>query len=88
MTVLWCFYYFVCVALLSVLLTLSTKIPTLGLLVEWHLPVFNTGVTTKLRPTNSVIYGTFRYTQATRCCASYILLNRLGLGINSEFLCH
>ena len=42
----------------------------------------------KMRPTNSVIYGTLRYTvQAIRCCASYILLNRLGLGINSEFLC-
>ena len=37
----------------------------------------------KMRPTNSVIYGTLRYTlQAIRCCASYILLNRLGLGIN------
>ena len=47
------------------------------------------GVTTKMPPTNSVIYGTLRYTlQAIRCCASYILLNRLGLGINSEFLCH
>ena len=37
-----------------------------------------------MRPTNSVIYGILRYTlQAIRCCAS---LNRLGLGINSEFL--
>ena len=43
----------------------------------------------KMRPTNSVIYETLRYTlQAIHCCASYILLNRLGLGINSEFLCH
>ena len=43
----------------------------------------------KMRPTNSVIYGTLRNTlQAIRYCASYILLNRLGLGINSEFLCH
>ena len=34
-------------------------------------------------PTNSVIYGTLTDTlQAIRCCASYILLNRLGLGIN------
>ena len=42
----------------------------------------------KIRPTK-LIYGTLRYTlQAIRCCASYILLNRLGLGINSEFLCH
>ena len=41
---------------------------------------------TKKQPTNSVIYGTLRYTlQAIRCCASYILLNRLGLDINSEF---
>ena len=45
--------------------------------------------TTKRRPTNSVIYGTLRYTlQAIRCCASYNLLNGLGLGINWEFLCH
>ena len=30
---------------------------------------------------------TLRYTlQLVRCCASYILLNRLGLGINLEFL--
>ena len=37
----------------------------------------------KMRPANSVIYGTFRYTlKAIRCCASYILLKRLGLGIN------
>ena len=43
----------------------------------------------KLRPTNSVTYGTLRYNlQAIHCCASYILLNRLGLGINSEFLGH
>ena len=36
-----------------------------------------------MRPTNSVIYGTLRYTlQAIRCCASYILLSRLGIGIN------
>ena len=43
----------------------------------------------KKRPTNSVIYGTLRCTlQAIRCCASYILLNWLGLGINSELLCH
>ena len=36
-----------------------------------------------MRPTNSVIYGTLRYTlQAICCCASYILLSRLGLGIN------
>ena len=43
----------------------------------------HSGVTTKMRPTNSVIYGTLRYTlQAIRCCASYNLLNRLGLGIN------
>ena len=47
------------------------------------------GVPTKMRPRNNVMYGTLRYTlQAIRCCASYILLNRLGLGINSEFLCH
>ena len=40
-----------------------------------------------VRPTNSVIYGTVRYTlQAIRCCASYVLLNRLGLGINSKFV--
>ena len=42
----------------------------------------------KMRPANSVTYryGTLRYTlQAIHCCASYILLNRLGLGINSEF---
>ena len=39
-----------------------------------------------MRPTNSVIYGTLRYTlQAICCCASYILLNRLWLVINSEF---
>ena len=41
-----------------------------------------------MRPTNIMIYayGTLRYTlQAIRCCASYILLNRLGYGINSEF---
>ena len=32
------------------------------------------------------MYGTSRYTlQAIRCCASYNLLNRLGLDINSEF---
>ena len=43
----------------------------------------------KMGPRNSVIYGTLRYTlQAIPCCASCILLNRLGLGINSEFLCH
>ena len=37
----------------------------------------------KMRPTNSVIYGTLRYTlQAIRCCVSYILLSRLGLVIN------
>ena len=30
-----------------------------------------TGVKPKMRPTNSVIYGTSRYTlQAIRCCAS------------------
>ena len=39
-----------------------------------------------MRPTNSVIYGTVGYTlQAIRCCASYILLNRLGLGIIRSF---
>ena len=42
-----------------------------------------TGVTTKMGPTNSVIYRILRHTlKAIRCCASYILLNRLGLGIN------
>ena len=36
----------------------------------------------KMGPRNSVIYGTLRYTlQAIPCCASCILLNRLGLGI-------
>ena len=35
-----------------------------------------------MRPTNSVIYGILRYTlQAIRCCASYILLKGLGLGL-------
>ena len=34
----------------------------------------------------NVIYGTLSYSlQAIRCCASNILLNRLGLGNNSEF---
>ena len=43
----------------------------------------------KMRPTNSMIYETLRYTlKAIRCCASYIVLNSLGLGMNSEFLCH
>ena len=43
----------------------------------------------KMRPAKSAMYVTLRnILKGIQCCESYILVSRLELGINSEFLCH
>ena len=45
----------------------------------------------KMRLSKSVLYSycNLRYIfRGIRCCTSYILVSKLGLSINSEFLCH